>query len=84
MPALRLIDTRGGSRKGSLRKPFRAGIPNTGPRMGDTLRGHSETIGPRMERDLDALLPLLAVPYGACDRAVQPGQFVVVGQVLHQ
>ena len=52
--------------------------------MGATLRGHSETIGQRMERDLDALLPLLAVPYGACDWAGQPGQFVVVGQVLHQ
>ena len=31
--------------QGSLRKPIRAGIPNTGPRMGATLRGHSETIG---------------------------------------
>ena len=32
------------------------------------LRGHSETIGQRMERDLDALLPLPPVPYDACDR----------------
>ena len=32
------------------------------------LRGHDETIGQRMERDLDALLPLPAVPYDACDK----------------
>ena len=37
-------------------------------RMDATLRGHSETIGQRMERDLDALLPLPAVPYDACDK----------------
>ena len=36
--------------------------------MDATLRGHSETIGQRMERDLDVLLPLPAVPYDACDR----------------
>ena len=30
------------------------------------LRGHSETIGQRMERDPDALLPLLPVAYHAC------------------
>ena len=29
------------------------------------LRGHAETIGQRMERDLDALLPLPPVPYDA-------------------
>ena len=29
------------------------------------LRGHTETIGQRMERDLDALLPLPPVAYGA-------------------
>ena len=29
---------------------------------------HDETIGQRMERDLDALLPLPAVPYDACDK----------------
>ena len=33
-----------------------------------TLRGHTETIGQRMERDLDALLHLPAVPYEACDQ----------------
>ena len=32
------------------------------------LRGHSESIVQRMERDLDALLPLPPVPYDACDR----------------
>ena len=37
-------------------------------RMDARLRGHSETIGQRMERDLDALLPLPPVPYDACDR----------------
>ena len=35
---------------------------------GHQLRGHTETIGQRMERDLDALLPLPAVPYDACDK----------------
>ena len=29
---------------------------------------HTETIGQRMERDLDALLPLPAAPYDACDK----------------
>ncbi len=37
-------------------------------RMDATLRGHSESIGQRMERDLDALLPLPPVSYDACDR----------------
>ena len=37
-------------------------------RMDARLRGHSETIGQRMERDLEALLPLPAVPYDACDK----------------
>ena len=32
-------------------------------RMDAKLRGHSETIGQRMERDLDALQPVPAVPY---------------------
>ena len=31
-------------------------------RMDARLRGHDETIGQRMERDLEALLPLPAVP----------------------
>ena len=37
-------------------------------RMDAQLRGHTETIGQRMERDLDALLPLPAVPYDACEK----------------
>ena len=37
-------------------------------RMDARLRGHDETIGQRMERDLDALLPLPSAPYDACDK----------------
>ena len=37
-------------------------------RMDAQLRGHSETIGQRMERDLEALLPLSDAPYDACDK----------------
>ena len=44
-------------------------------RMDARLRGHTETIGQRMERDLEALLPLTAVPHDACDRRPGPGQF---------
>ena len=37
-------------------------------RMDAWLRGHSETIGQRMERDLEALLPLPPAPCDACDK----------------
>ena len=37
-------------------------------RMDASLRGHTETIGQRMERDLEALLLLPAAPYDACDQ----------------
>ena len=37
-------------------------------RMDVKLRGHTETIGQRMERDLEALLKLPSVPYDACDK----------------
>ena len=37
-------------------------------RMDAQLRGHAETVGQRMERDLEALLPLPAVHYDACDK----------------
>jgi len=37
-------------------------------RMDAQLRGHAETIGQRMERDLEALLPLPGAPYDACDK----------------
>jgi len=36
-------------------------------RMDAQLRGHAETIGQRMERGLEALLPLPAVHYDACE-----------------
>ena len=41
-------------------------------RMDAWLRGHAESIGQRMERDLEALLPLPAVHYDACEK--QAGQ----------
>ena len=37
-------------------------------RMDATLRGHEETIGQRMERDLESLLPLPPAPYDACEK----------------
>ena len=37
-------------------------------RMDAQLKGHTETIGERMERDLDALLPLPPVAYDACEK----------------
>ena len=37
-------------------------------RMDARLRGHAETIGQRLERDLEALLPLPAARFDACDR----------------
>ena len=37
-------------------------------RMDAQLRGHTESIGQRMERDLDALLPLLPTAYDACEK----------------
>ena len=37
-------------------------------RMDARLRGHTESIGQRMERDLDALLPSPPVAYDACEK----------------
>lgn len=37
-------------------------------RQDDVLRGHAETIGERLLRDLDALMPLPAAPYDACEK----------------
>ena len=37
-------------------------------RMDRQLRGHTESIGQRMERDLEALLPLPPVAYDACEK----------------
>ena len=51
-------------------------------RMDARLRGHSETIGQRMERDLEALLPLPAVPYDACDK--QAGRFSSLSLVRYR
>ena len=53
-------------------------------RMDARLRGHSESIGQRMERDLEALLPLPPVAYDACEKRGGPGQFPVPGAVPHQ
>lgn len=38
-------------------------------RQGDILRGHSETIAQRLQRDLDAMTQLPATPFDACDQA---------------
>ncbi len=37
-------------------------------RQNDTVRGHSETIGERLLRDLDALMTSPSTPYDACDK----------------
>jgi transposase len=37
-------------------------------RMGDRLRGHSETIGERLERDVAAFQTPLPAPYDACEK----------------
>ncbi len=41
-------------------------------RLTDRLRGHTESIGERLARDRDALLPLPPGPYDACDK--RPGR----------
>ena len=51
-------------------------------RMDSTLRGQSETIGQRMERDFDSLMPLPAFPYDACDR--QAGRVSSRSQVRYK
>lgn len=38
-------------------------------RQADILRGHSETIGERLQRDLEAMAALPAAPFEACDQA---------------
>ena len=37
-------------------------------RQSEVLRGHSESIGERLMRDLDALMVLPPVPYDACEK----------------
>lgn len=38
-------------------------------RQNDKLRGHSETIGARLQQDPEAMAPLSAAPFAACDQA---------------
>ncbi|WP_176559567.1 IS21 family transposase [Rubellimicrobium roseum] len=38
-------------------------------RHADVLRGHGETIGQRLQRDLGAMMPLPPAPFDACDQA---------------
>ena len=45
-------------------------------RMDARLRGHDETIGQRMERDLETLLPLPSAPYDACDKQANRVSFL--------
>ena len=53
-------------------------------RMDARLRGHDETIGQRMERDLDALLPLPTVPYDACDKQASRVSSLSLVRYKHQ
>ena len=53
-------------------------------RMDAQLRGHTETIGQRMERDLEALLPLPPVAYDACDKQASRVSSLSPGQVQDQ
>jgi transposase len=41
-------------------------------RQAEILRGHQETIGERLQRDLEAMMPLPLAPFEACDQA--PGR----------
>ena len=47
-------------------------------------RGHDETIGQRLERDLEALLPLPAVPYDACDKQASRVSSLSLVRYKHQ
>ena len=53
-------------------------------RFDDRLRGHNETIGERLERDLEALRPLPAVPYDASDKHATRVSSLSAGQVPDQ
>jgi hypothetical protein len=37
-------------------------------RQGDVLRGHRETIGERVQHDLEAFMPLPPAAFDACDK----------------
>ena len=47
------------------------------------LRGHTDTIGERFERDRAAMLPLPPAPYEACEKGRGAGQLVVAGALSH-
>jgi hypothetical protein len=51
-------------------------------RLDHRLRGHAESIGERLERDLAALLPRPALPYDACDR--RPGRVSSLALVRYE
>jgi transposase len=51
-------------------------------RQGDRLRGHGETIGERLGRDLAAFSSLPSAPYDACDK--QPGRVNSLSQVRYR
>jgi transposase len=51
-------------------------------RQGDRLRGHGETIGERLARDLAAFSSLPSAPYDACDK--QPGRVNSLSQVRYR
>jgi transposase len=51
-------------------------------RQGDRLRGHGETIGERLARDLAAFHALPLSPYDACDK--QPGRVNSLSQVRYR
>ena len=48
-------------------------------RLGDRLRGHDETIGERLVRDLEAFHGLPPAPYDACEKKAGSGQFAIAG-----
>jgi transposase len=50
-------------------------------RLGDQVRGQSESIGERLERDLAALQPLPPAPYDACDQ--RPGRVSALSLVRY-
>jgi hypothetical protein len=51
-------------------------------RLDHRLRGHAESIGERLERDLAALLPRPALPFDACDR--RPGRVSSLALVRYE
>ena len=49
-------------------------------RQDDIVRGHAETIGDRLLRDLDALMALPEVPYGACEKVSTRATSISMGR----